>query len=154
MKNTEKITIKIEGKEWEEALEKSFKKNVKEKKVDGFRKGTVPKDIYLQKFGIESLFMDAVDEAVEVAYEKALKENDLKPVCQPNMDVKGIGKKNQIVEVSEGYARNFLIPKKIASIADNKAISEAKNSIINTIFLRSNFSFNKSLSLKLYLHRI
>ena len=46
-----------------------------------------------------------------------------------NQDVKGIGKKNQIVEVSEGYARNFLIPKKIASIADNKAISESKNKV-------------------------
>ncbi len=53
-----------------------------------------------------------------------------------NQDVKGIGKKNQIVEVSEGYARNFLIPKKIASIADNKAISEAKNKVESQIFKR------------------
>ena len=44
-----------------------------------------------------------------------------------NQDVKGLGKKLQIVEVSEGYARNFLLPKKIASIADNKSLSEAKN---------------------------
>ena len=43
-----------------------------------------------------------------------------------NQDVKGIGKKNQIVEVSEGYARNYLLPKKIAVIADNKNLSEAK----------------------------
>lgn len=43
-----------------------------------------------------------------------------------NQDVKGIGKKLQIVEVSEGYARNYLLPKKIASIADNKNLSEAK----------------------------
>ena len=35
-------------------------------------------------------------------------------------DVKGLGKKFQIIEVSEGYARNFLFPKKIAVIADNK----------------------------------
>ena len=42
-----------------------------------------------------------------------------------NQDVKGIGKKLQIVEVSEGYARNFLLPRKLANIADNKSISEA-----------------------------
>ncbi|MDD3303505.1 MAG: 50S ribosomal protein L9 [Clostridia bacterium] len=42
-----------------------------------------------------------------------------------NQDVKGIGKKLQIIEVSEGYARNYLIPKKLASIADNKNINEA-----------------------------
>ena len=37
-----------------------------------------------------------------------------------NQDVKGVGKKLQIVEVSEGYARNFLLPKKLAVVADNK----------------------------------
>lgn len=42
-------------------------------------------------------------------------------------DVKGQGKKNQIIEVSDGYARNFLLPKKLAIIADAKAVNEAKN---------------------------
>ena len=42
-------------------------------------------------------------------------------------DVKGQGKKDQIVEVSDGYARNFLIPKGLAIPADAKAINEAKN---------------------------
>ena len=42
-------------------------------------------------------------------------------------DVKGQGKKDQIVEVSDGYARNFLFPKKLAIVADNKVLSEAKN---------------------------
>ena len=46
-----------------------------------------------------------------------------------NQDVKGLGKKLQIVEVSEGYARNFLLPKKLASIADGKNINEAKGKI-------------------------
>ena len=42
-------------------------------------------------------------------------------------DVKGQGKKDQIIEVSDGYARNFLLPKKLASPADAKALNEAKN---------------------------
>ena len=42
-------------------------------------------------------------------------------------DVKGQGKKDQIVEVSDGYARNFLLPKKLAIMADAKALNEAKN---------------------------
>lgn len=42
-------------------------------------------------------------------------------------DVKGQGKKDQLVEVSDGYARNFLLPKKLAIPADNKAINEMKN---------------------------
>ena len=39
-------------------------------------------------------------------------------------DVKSQGKKDQIIEVSEGYARNFLFPKKLAIPADAKAIKE------------------------------
>ncbi len=41
-------------------------------------------------------------------------------------DVKGSGKAGQIIDVSDGYARNFLIPKKLAKIADAKSINEAK----------------------------
>ena len=39
-------------------------------------------------------------------------------------DVKGTGKKNEVKEVSDGYARNFLLPKKVAVIADNTAMKE------------------------------
>ena len=42
-------------------------------------------------------------------------------------DVKGQGKKDQIVEVSDGYARNFLFPKKLAIVADAKVMSENKS---------------------------
>ena len=42
-------------------------------------------------------------------------------------DVKGQGKKDQIVEVSDGYARNFLLPQKKAVPADAKATNELKN---------------------------
>ena len=42
-------------------------------------------------------------------------------------DVKGQGKKDQIVEVSDGYARNFLFPKKLAVPADAKVINDIKS---------------------------
>ena len=42
-------------------------------------------------------------------------------------DVKGQGKKDQIVDVSDGYARNFLFPKKLAIPADSKAVNDVKN---------------------------
>ena len=42
-------------------------------------------------------------------------------------DVKGQGKKDQIINVSDGYARNFLFPRKLAVEADAKVIADAKN---------------------------
>ena len=38
-------------------------------------------------------------------------------------DVKGQGKKGQMIEVSEGYARNFLLPRKLAVLATADAIN-------------------------------
>ena len=42
-------------------------------------------------------------------------------------DVKGHGKKGELCNVSDGYARNFLFPKKLAVEADNTALNELKN---------------------------
>ena len=42
-------------------------------------------------------------------------------------DVKGQGKKGQVVDVSDGYARNFLLPKKLAIAADASALNDVKN---------------------------
>ena len=42
-------------------------------------------------------------------------------------DVKGHGKKGQLCNVSDGYARNFLLPKKLAVEAGNSAMNELKN---------------------------
>ena len=42
-------------------------------------------------------------------------------------DVKGQGKKDQVINVSDGYARNFLFPKKLAVPADAGALNDVKN---------------------------
>jgi large subunit ribosomal protein L9 len=42
-------------------------------------------------------------------------------------DVKGQGKKGQVIDVSDGYARNFLLPQKKEIIADSKSLGEVKS---------------------------
>ncbi len=44
-------------------------------------------------------------------------------------DIKGVGKKLQVIDVSEGYARNFLLPKKLAVVADNKNMNLVQGKI-------------------------
>lgn len=51
-----------------------------------------------------------------------------------NQDVKGLGKKFQTIEVSQGYARNFLFPQKLAVLVDNKSANEAKTKIESANF--------------------
>ncbi len=84
------VSIKIEGKEWTDALDKAFKDKVKTVSVDGFRKGKVPRDIYEKKFGKESLYMPASDYVIDEAFKKALDESKLVPVVQPSVDLKSV----------------------------------------------------------------
>lgn len=85
------ITIKIEGKEWEEAMDKAFQKANKNAKIDGFRPGKAPKDIFIKKYGKESLMMDAADLSINDAYLKMLEENkDLEIVAQPELKLKSL----------------------------------------------------------------
>ena len=88
--NKNEIVVKIEGKEWKDALDKAFQERVKKVNVDGFRKGKVPRDIYEKKFGKESLYFPASDFVVESAYKKALEQSKLVPVVQPSVDIKSV----------------------------------------------------------------
>jgi len=92
MKNVHDIEVELKGKDWDSVLDAAFKKKVKDMRIDGFRKGKCPKNVYLQRFGIESLYMDAVDVAAGDAYNKALRDEKLVPVCEPKMDVSEIDK--------------------------------------------------------------
>ena len=93
-KNLKEVVIKIEGKDWEEALDKAFKKVSKDKTIAGFRKGKAPKNIYLKHYGIESLFYEASNICVDKAYNKMIEENkDLTIVSQPILDIKTVDEK-------------------------------------------------------------
>lgn len=84
------LTVKINKEEWKKALDKSFQKNVKKTKIAGFREGKIPRDVYEKKMGIESLYMDAIDFVLPEAYSKLLKDNNLEPIAQPDVDIKKI----------------------------------------------------------------
>ena len=88
--NIHEITKKIEGKEWEEAIDKAFKEKQKTVKVDGFRKGKVPRNVYEKNFGLESLFLDAANVVLPEAYDEVVGKSDLVPVVQPSVDIKDI----------------------------------------------------------------
>ena len=88
--NIHKVNVKVEGADWTKALDQAFARKQKTVKVDGFRAGKVPRDIFEKKFGKEALFLDAADMSVQVAYIKAMTDSKLIPVVQPEVDIKSI----------------------------------------------------------------
>ena len=90
-KNKHEVTVKIDGDAWKNATDKVFAKKQKTVKVDGFRQGKVPRNIYEKKFGKESLYLDAADAVLQDAYAKAMDDSKLVPVVQPEVNLKNIG---------------------------------------------------------------
>ena len=130
--------VKMEKDEWGKILTHVYEHKKNEVKVDGFRKGQVPYDIYVKNFGLESLYMDAVDHALPELYDKMLEENtDLtfNMACRPEVDVKSISNDGlEIVfhvtmkpEVKLGKYKNLGIKKEEASVSDEEIDHEIEH---------------------------
>ena len=98
MKNVKTIKITVDGESWQNCLDKAYDKKKKDIKVDGFRKGAVPKDIYIKKVGVESLFMDACDIAINERYESTLKEANVTLACEPTVNIESVDKDSCVIE--------------------------------------------------------
>lgn len=140
MKNVKEIEIKVDGETWASALDKAYKKKNKDVKIEGFRKGTAPKNIFIKKMGIESLYMDAVDIALESAYERALDEAKITPVIEPKVDITSINE-NEVVfkftitakpEVTLGEYKKLGIKKEAVKVTKeeiNEEVEKLKNQL-------------------------
>lgn len=87
--NDSTVTLTMEfGKEvWNLAIDKAFDKNKETVKVDGFRQGHVPRDIFNKKFGEESLYSDAIDFLLQENYGKEVEANNIMPVGYPEITI-------------------------------------------------------------------
>ncbi len=77
---------------FEHALDHAFEEINQKVEIKGFRKGKAPRNIYEAKYGVESLYEEAVNHAIQDTYYDAIVENDLKVVAQPkiNFDFKKV----------------------------------------------------------------
>lgn len=135
MKNVINVEVTVDGEKWQSALDASFEKRKKDVKVDGFRKGAVTKEIYLKKFGVESLFADAADIALSGAYNDALRDKKIIPVVEPKIDVKKIDEKGVTFaftfitkpEVKLGEYKKLKAKKEKVTVSKDEIDEEVKN---------------------------
>lgn len=85
------ILIKIEGENWKNSLDKAFKKLNKDAKIDGFRPGKAPKELYIKKYGMTSIYMEAAEMNLDDAYKTMLEKNgDEVIVAQPKVEISAV----------------------------------------------------------------
>ncbi|AZR73383.1 trigger factor [Anoxybacter fermentans] len=81
--NQVELKVEVEVEKVADALDKAYKKVVKEVKVPGFRKGRVPRKVLEARFGVEVLYNDALDILLPEAYSQAVEEIGIEPIDRP-----------------------------------------------------------------------
>ncbi len=99
--NVGTLTITVPTEEFDNALDQAFNKVKKDIQVPGFRKGKIPRQMFDKRFGVEALYQDALDIILPTAYGKAVEETGIKPVDQPQVDVKEIEQGKDLVLTAE-----------------------------------------------------
>ncbi|ETY73975.1 trigger factor [Lactiplantibacillus fabifermentans] len=90
--NQGELTFEIGADKIKEGIDKAFQRTKKNLNVPGFRKGKVPRQIFNQMYGEEALYQDALNIVLPEAYEEAIKETEIEPVDQPQIDVDSMEK--------------------------------------------------------------
>ncbi|MBM7571999.1 trigger factor [Aquibacillus albus] len=81
------LTVEVDAEKFDQALDQAFKKVVKQVQIPGFRKGKIPRSIFDKRFGVESLYQDAVDIILPQEYTNAVEETGIEPIDQPEVDI-------------------------------------------------------------------
>jgi trigger factor len=86
------LTFTIDVDTIKKGLDEAFVETRKKITVPGFRKGRVPRQIFNQMYGEESLYQDALNKVLPDAYSAAVKETKIQPVAQPEINIKSMEK--------------------------------------------------------------
>jgi trigger factor len=139
--NRVKFTFEVTPHEFEHGLDHAFEHAVKDVEIKGFRKGHVPRNIFEQKFGVESLFEDALNHVISHKYQEIFTVDSIVIVGEPKLDLdpKAV-KRNETFELSIiaaikpevelGEYKGLEVPKKDVTVSDediNKEIETLLN---------------------------
>lgn len=129
------LTIEVDAEKVNVALDEAFKKVVKKVNIPGFRKGKIPRGMFEQRFGVESLYQDALDILLPTAYGEAIEETKIEPVDRPEIDVEQMEKGQNLIfkatvtvkpEVQLGEYKGLEVEKVDTTVTDEDVDNEIK----------------------------
>ena len=134
-KNTAKLTIEVPAEKFEEAVQHSYNKNKGKFNIPGFRKGKAPQAMVEKMYGVEVLYEDAINEALDATYGDAVTESKLDVVSRPEIDVVQVEKGKELIytatvavkpEVTLGEYKGIEVEKASAEVSDEDIEAELK----------------------------
>lgn len=127
------LTFDIDTETIQKGIDHAFTRTQKRISVPGFRRGHVPRTIFNQMYGEESLYQDALNDVLPDAYEAAIKEAGIEPVDQPQVNVESMEKGQPWTltatvavkpEVTLGDYKGMEVPEQDTSVSDADVDSE------------------------------
>ena len=95
-----KLTVNVDTKKYDEKYQAKLNKIRSTVKLDGFRKGKVPNDVLVQKYG-PSIHYEVLNEVIQETYPLEIAEKEIKPASSPNISIDSEDPKNGIVYSAE-----------------------------------------------------
>jgi trigger factor len=89
-KHTVKLTIEVPPEEFGKDLDRAYRKISQQVRIPGFRKGKVPKQIIDAQIGRDAVIEEFIGDSVPEYYRQALKEHDLAPITDPDIDLQDL----------------------------------------------------------------
>lgn len=81
------INYKVSGEEWSKAKDKAFVKVSKNAKVDGFRQGKVPRNVFEKKYGTGDIVRSAMEDLIDAKYGEIIVTEKLIPAVEPKLEI-------------------------------------------------------------------
>ncbi len=91
-KNDVEITFTLNAEEWDKEVKEAYNKNKFKYSLEGFRKGKVPMNILVKRYGIEFFYEEAMDDCLNKNYGEILEKEKLEVVSKPEVDIKKVDK--------------------------------------------------------------
>ena len=129
--NELKLEFTIEAKKFDEGMKKVYAKSAKYINIPGFRKGKAPMAIVEKHYGPEVFYEDTFNEIVPEEYERELKENNIEAVSRPEIEVKQIGKGQDLIFTAVVQTKPEVKLGKYKSIQLNKVEYNVSDEDIN-----------------------
>ncbi|HGT1413139.1 TPA: trigger factor [Clostridioides difficile] len=100
-KEGNKVTLKItvDNNKFEAAVNKAYNKSRNKYNIPGFRKGKAPRIVIETQYGKGIFYNDAIEILFPEVYPEAIKELDIDPIDNPDLDIEEISKDNGLVMV-------------------------------------------------------
>ena len=102
--NLYQLTIDIDSATFEAAVDKVYRKSVKNITIPGFRRGKAPRTIVEKMYGKGVFYEDAINDLLPTVYPAALKESGIEAVSQPEFDIESVDE-NGVVLIAKVYVK-------------------------------------------------